>query len=148
MIYAIRALGTEYVKIGRAKSVGKRLKDLDTGCPHELHIEAIADWPEAHETAIHLYLEDHCQKLEWFKDSHRTKQVIEWLQQKDAGLRSFRVAFLEFTKHASLPSRSRRCVYRVCVRASLRDAIESVRNGGNLMLPRNKAPQQSPMRTR
>jgi hypothetical protein len=98
VIYAIRAVGTEFVKIGRAKSVGRRLKELDTGCPHELHIEAVADWPDEQETAIHFYLNDHCEKFEWFRDSDSTAKVIEWLRGGESGLRSFRVAFLEIAK--------------------------------------------------
>ena len=98
MIYAIRAVGTEFVKIGVAKSVGNRLEQIETHCPHELHIEAVADWPHEQEAAIHLYLSKSNQKREWFKDGERTAQVIAWMQGKDRGLRSFRVAFLHFAK--------------------------------------------------
>ena len=105
MIYAIRAVGTQFVKIGRAKSVGRRLKELETGCPHELHIEAVAEWPDPQEAAIHMYLSEHCEKYEWFRDSDRTAQVIGWLNAEAHGLRQFRVAFLEFSKLAKLPAR-------------------------------------------
>jgi hypothetical protein len=98
VIYAIRAVGTEFVKIGKAGSVGRRLKELETGCPYELHIEAVADWPDPQESAIHEYLRAHCQKFEWFRDSELTAKVIEWLQAGETGLRAFRVAFLEHAK--------------------------------------------------
>jgi hypothetical protein len=86
MIYAIRAVGTEYIKFGRASSVGRRLREMETGCPHELHIEAVADWPDGAETAIHRLLEDQCQNREWFKDCEMAKLIIEWMGNKDAGL--------------------------------------------------------------
>lgn len=57
MIYAIRAVGTEYIKFGKARSVGKRLAELETGCPHDLEIIAVADWPDEQEKSVHLYLE-------------------------------------------------------------------------------------------
>jgi hypothetical protein len=98
MIYAIRAVGTEYVKFGRAASVGKRMKELETGCPFELHIEAVASWPDGQEKAIHSYLAEHNKKYEWFRDSAKTAQVIEWMNSGDAGLREFRVAFLAHAK--------------------------------------------------
>jgi hypothetical protein len=98
VIYAIRAVGTQYVKIGKAASVGRRLKELETGCPHELHIEAAADWPDAQESAIHEYLKAHCEKLEWFRDSDLTAKVVKWLQDGEAGLRAFRVVFLEHAR--------------------------------------------------
>lgn len=107
MIYAIRAVGTEFVKIGRAKSVGRRLKELDTGCPHELHIEAVADWPDEQETAIHGYLNDHCEKFEWFRDSEKTAKVIEWLQAGEEGLRRFRVTFLAYAEAKVMPKWTR-----------------------------------------
>jgi hypothetical protein len=103
LIYAIRAIGTQYVKIGRAASVGKRLKELDTGCPHELHIEAVGNWDDSRESAIHAYLVDHCEKLEWFRDSPQTAQIIKWLQQED-GEREFTNTFVrEARKQAMKP---------------------------------------------
>lgn len=98
MIYAIRAVGTKFIKFGRAASVGRRLKELDTGCPHELHIEAVADWPDGQESAIHAYLEADFEKLEWFRDGDRAAQVIAWMQAGESGLRDFRVAFLAFAQ--------------------------------------------------
>lgn len=97
MIYAIRAVGTEFVKFGKAKSVGKRLQGLETGCPFELHIEAVADWADGIESAIHQYLAEHCQKFEWFRDSDRTAQVIAWMNAGEDGLREFKSAFVPRT---------------------------------------------------
>jgi hypothetical protein len=83
MIYAIEAVGSGFIKFGRAASVGKRLRELDTGCPHELHILAVADWPSGSETAIHRLLSDQCQKLEWFKDCALAKDIITWMGEQD-----------------------------------------------------------------
>lgn len=79
MIYAIHAVGTQYIKFGRAQSVGKRLKELETASPHDLHIVAVANWPDGAETAIHKHLQPHWEKGEWFRDSPDTQQVIAWM---------------------------------------------------------------------
>jgi hypothetical protein len=56
MIYAIEAVGSGFIKFGKARSVGRRLKELETACPYDLHIIAVADWPDGAETALHLHL--------------------------------------------------------------------------------------------
>jgi hypothetical protein len=80
LIYVIGAIGTDYVKIGRAKSVGKRLASLEGACPHDLEIIAVADWPDTTETAIHKMLEADLVKLEWFRYSTQTLTIIEWMR--------------------------------------------------------------------
>ena len=89
MLYAIRAVGTEFIKFGRAKNIGRRLKGMDTGCPHELEVLVVADWPDGQEKAIHLYLADRWHRLEWFKDGDRPQQVIAWMADKQKGLAQF-----------------------------------------------------------
>jgi hypothetical protein len=101
MIYAIRAVGTPYIKFGKAKSVGKRLAQLETGCPFDLHIEAVADWPDGQESAIHQYLGDDCQKFEWFRDSDKTASVLAWMCAPE-GLGGFQQAFTEFASARGL----------------------------------------------
>ena len=86
MIYAIEAVGTSFIKFGRAASVGKRLKELDTGCPHELHILAVADWPDGMESAVHRYLQASLEKLEWFRDGPEAQTVLECMKDQAAGL--------------------------------------------------------------
>jgi len=80
VIYAIRAVGTEFVKIGKAASVGKRLKELETSSPHELHIEAVANWPDSEERRLHRYLDGCSARGEWFKDGARLDDVIRLLR--------------------------------------------------------------------
>ena len=85
MIYAIRAVGTEYIKIGKANSVGRRLKELEVASPFELHIEAVADWPDDEERRLHIYLRPHYVRGEWFKDGETLTHVIELLR-RETGL--------------------------------------------------------------
>ena len=83
MIYAIRAVGTEFVKIGKANSVGRRLRELEVASPHELHIEAVADWPDGEERRLHIYLRAHYVRGEWFRDGERLTEVIALLCRED-----------------------------------------------------------------
>jgi SOS response regulatory protein OraA/RecX len=86
MIYAIRAVGIEFIKFGRATSIGRRLAELDTGCPFELEIIATADWPDGSETAIHRLLATVNQKGEWFRDGELAQSIIKWMSNVDLGL--------------------------------------------------------------
>ena len=88
MIYAIEAVGSGFIKFGRAKSVGRRLKELECACPHDLHIVAVADWPDGAETALHLHLRPVHERGEWFKDSDLTREVLAWMLNGQAGLES------------------------------------------------------------
>ena len=69
-IYAIRAEGTPYIKIGSTKgSPAKRLKNLQTGQPFTLTILAAASLSsdvQQVERSIHRFLHDKKQQGEWF----------------------------------------------------------------------------------
>jgi hypothetical protein len=80
VIYAIRAVGTEFVKIGKANSVGNRLKSLETASPYELHIEAVGNWPDHEERRIHRYLEASYVRGEWYRDGQKMEEVISFLR--------------------------------------------------------------------
>jgi hypothetical protein len=86
MIYAIEAVGSGFIKFGKARSVGRRLKELETACPYDLHIIAVADWPDGAETALHLHLRPVHQRGEWFKDDPLTREVLSWMLNGLAGL--------------------------------------------------------------
>lgn len=86
MIYAIEALGTGFIKFGKAHSVGKRLVALECANPFELHILAVANWPDGAEKSIHRLLEPMHQRGEWFKDGKLTREVISWMTNGEAGL--------------------------------------------------------------
>jgi len=53
---------------------------LETGCPHELHIEAVADWPDEEERRLHRYLEASFVRGEWFEDGARVQGLIKLMQ--------------------------------------------------------------------
>ena len=95
MIYAIHAVGTEYVKIGvtaARKKLG-RLSGLQTGCPFELVIVAQADWPHSVEREIHRHLKRHGLHVrgEWFKINDTTEEVLRMLRSGRIGLSAWQV---------------------------------------------------------
>jgi hypothetical protein len=96
MIYAIEA--DRFIKFGRAANVGKRLAELETGCPFDLTILAAADWPNGAETAIHRLLANHRQRGEWFKDCPEARQIIGWMLNKDVGLARLQAESLKHGK--------------------------------------------------
>ena len=63
MIYAIKAEGTVFIKFGKAASVGKRLKELETASPHELTIidKLKQERKEANEVALSGLYHAHAQ---------------------------------------------------------------------------------------
>lgn len=78
MIYAIRAVGTDYIKFGKATDVVKRLSLLQTGCPIELQLEASCAGDYAEECWIHwqLYQASLHHRGEWFKDGPKAQEII------------------------------------------------------------------------
>ena len=81
-IYAVEAVGTNFVKIGVAKAPIARMKSLQTGCPHELRLLYVCEAPERVafkiERAIHKSPEamnSHAQG-EWIDMHH---QVLPFL---------------------------------------------------------------------
>jgi hypothetical protein len=92
MIYAIEAVGSGFIKFGRAKSVGKRLKELETACPYELNILAVVDWPDSAESAVHCYLAPESQRAEWFRDSPIVREMLTWMADGPKGLERLQAA--------------------------------------------------------
>lgn len=99
MIYAIEAVGTGFIKFGRATSVGKRLKELEVGCPHELHILAIAEWPDHTEPGIHRFLQASHERGEWFRASDDTALLIQCFNDREAGLTRFQFELSKRTRN-------------------------------------------------
>lgn len=89
MIYAIQAVGTQFIKFGRANSVSRRLSQIETGCPLELNVLAVADWHDGIEKSIHQYLDQHWERGEWFRKSNRTDEIIGFMLDGGAGLEAF-----------------------------------------------------------
>jgi hypothetical protein len=79
LIYAIRAVGTEYVKFGVTDNkVNRRLKGLQTGSPFELELLAQCEGGALTEDYVHRRLIDaeaH-HRGEWFKSCRETDKVI------------------------------------------------------------------------
>src|SRR4029077_19026965 len=78
VIYVIKALGTDFVKVGvtRGEAIGRRLSTLQIGCPFELSIIALADWPDQAERQLHIYLELLLERGEWFREGERVSHII------------------------------------------------------------------------
>ena len=100
MIYAIRAVGSGFIKFGKANSVGKRLNELETASPYELELVAVAKWPDTAERAIHRILEAHNTKREWFRECPESEQVILWMHSND--LQSLQQALKDKCLHFGL----------------------------------------------
>lgn len=71
MVYFIRMAETDYIKIGRANDVKKRLSTLSSGCPFPLFlVDAIEpkehSYDEFLEEEIHLHLKEYRVRGEWF----------------------------------------------------------------------------------
>lgn len=92
MIYAIEAWGTGFIKFGKSKSIKQRLRELEVGSPFELHIRALAEWPDEAESAIHLFLQADIERGEWYQEGVLTEQVLGWMGSSDYGLERLRLA--------------------------------------------------------
>lgn len=89
MIYAIRAVGTNFVKFGKARDVVKRLSCHQISSPFDLRLVASAPWPDSEESMIHLYLSDCRERGEWFNSSSSVERVIGLLRDGELGLREW-----------------------------------------------------------
>lgn len=99
MIYAIRAVGTEFIKFGVAASARKRLEMLQTGCPHELQLLASRAGDRETENYIHVrLLKANCHhRGEWFRSCLETKAIIKEMKERAlkpnvAGVLELRIA--------------------------------------------------------
>lgn len=70
VVYFVRTKDAEFVKVGHTQgfmSVGNRINELQTGCPHELFVEGFLPGSLQHERRLHKCLE-HCHvRGEWFR---------------------------------------------------------------------------------
>jgi hypothetical protein len=86
VIYAIRAIGTDFIKIGYTQSalggVKTRLETMQTGCPHELELLAQCPGDRDLERHIHLMLDRAGlrHRGEWFKDCSKMRDVVRWIR--------------------------------------------------------------------
>ena len=84
MIYAIRAVGTDYIKIGYTTEdlLRTRLSTLQIGCPFELEMIAAGPGTISEEQQLHVLLTaaGRHHRGEWFISSPETDQIIERLK--------------------------------------------------------------------
>lgn len=67
-VYIVRALGTDFYKIGYTASSPKvRMQALQTGCPYELKLVAWFAGDESDEAYLHRLFGDHRVRGEWFQ---------------------------------------------------------------------------------
>jgi Meiotically up-regulated gene 113 len=68
-IYAISAVKTRFIKIGRSDRIDQRINELATGCPH--YLKYVGRWKasEEKETELHRYLDRYRHRGEWFEIS-------------------------------------------------------------------------------
>ncbi len=45
-LYTVRAVGTQYHKIGITDNIQRRIRDLQTGSPHDLRVSEIIEFPD------------------------------------------------------------------------------------------------------
>lgn len=84
-VYLLTAYGTGYFKIGYSLlAVGRRIKQLQAGCPFELLLRATRSGDMRTESNLHYYFCQHRVKgrSEWFESgyhwSHVTQAFISW----------------------------------------------------------------------
>lgn len=64
-VYFVAA--AEFIKIGRADSIARRLRELQTGCPHDLSLVAWFSGGSKEERAYHRRFRAHRLRGEWFR---------------------------------------------------------------------------------
>lgn len=68
MVYFIEATGLDLVKIGAARNLARRLKELQTGCPVPMKVWGgiLTDDPPGLERRLHHQFAEHRSRGEWF----------------------------------------------------------------------------------
>jgi hypothetical protein len=89
-VYFVRAGRTNHVKIGWAKSdVEKRVRGLQCGCPHQLHLIAYVPGTLLDECEWHRRFADCRVRGEWFVLSYELRMAINCLFRTHPGAVSF-----------------------------------------------------------
>jgi hypothetical protein len=100
VIYAIRALGTNLIKFGKAKSPESRIAILQTGCPVDLALIAVADWPDSEDFKLHIFLSEDHARGEWFKDGNRAKKALDCMRDIKHGLERWHQLKRKYSVHS------------------------------------------------
>lgn len=93
VIYAIHALGTDFVKFGKASHVGRRLSGLQTSSPFELRLLASANWPNYAESQIFRLAKRERVRGEWYRLGRLSINIIS-LMKEEGGWGRFEEIFL------------------------------------------------------
>jgi hypothetical protein len=93
VIYAIRAVGTEFIKFGytKDKSPKQRVASLQVGCPFRLEVEAFMPGSEQEERAIHGFLSDASVRGEWFRTTPMVLAILDEMKKRQPRLWFFDV---------------------------------------------------------
>lgn len=79
-IYFVQAGSGGPIKIGRADSVERRMRGLQTGCPQTLIVLAVFRGPARIERDFHARLADHHLRGEWYRPAAPVLREVEWAQ--------------------------------------------------------------------
>lgn len=71
-VYAIRAIGTNRIKIGTTTNLKGRTSGVQTGCPFPVEVIATWEGDRQFETALHRELAEYRAQGEWF-------EVADWI---------------------------------------------------------------------
>lgn len=78
--YIYFAQAGEFVKIGTAKDVAKRIRELQTGCPFRVSLLQVIPGGAKTERLIHSRLSHLHVRGEWYTDTPELRQTIHLLQ--------------------------------------------------------------------
>lgn len=96
-IYFIGNMDMGCIKIGVAKDPEKRLKQLQTGNPHNLKIyKTIKNVPNEYESSIHRLFDDYRLKGEWFQINDKITEFMESISSESDLEKKFKVTIESF----------------------------------------------------
>ncbi len=75
-VYFVEALGLDMVKIGAARDVDRRLRQLQVGCPVELKLLAQTSGGEIAEVALHRRFEKSHVRGDWFRKDNEISAFL------------------------------------------------------------------------
>lgn len=102
-IYAIRAIGTNRIKIGTTLNLQKRRSSVQTGCPYPVEIVAYWEGDYRLETLIHRYFEKRRKQGEWFEVSiQEIEQAVSFLRRMQGKAAGGEVETMPAALNASL----------------------------------------------
>lgn len=115
-IYAIGTPEGEYVKIGRAKDVNRRVAQLQSSNPDELMVLGAFIGRDYIETILHIAFEDYRHRGEWFRRAAPVEGLIDYMKRgatsKIWDMVRVRCEVKPFKRHMITPENAHRYVKR------------------------------------